>query len=205
MRLLVALISAALTLALAACRGDSTSTATPTASATAVATVTPTAGGGAATSTPTARATVAPSAGQSYRDAAYQVEGQVVELKGGAAETDAAPGSASKVVTRIFGNEAAGDLNRDGVEDVAFVLTQSRGGSGTFYYAVAAVRTSAGWTGTNAVLLGDRIAPQSTHYDAGRVTFAYAERRPSEPMTTQPSVGVSKTFLIEDGRLVERP
>jgi len=204
MRLLAAIILAALTLALAACRGDATPTATPTASATAIATVAPTSTG-AASSTPTARATVAPSAGQSYRDAAYQVEGQVVELKGGAAEIEAAPGSASKVVTRIFGNEATGDLNRDGLEDVAFVLTQSRGGSGTFYYAVAAVRTATGWTGTNAVLLGDRIAPQSTYYEAGRVTFAYAERRPGEPMTTQPSVGVSKTFLIEDGRLVERP
>jgi hypothetical protein len=44
---------------------------------------------------------------------------------------------------------------------------------------------------TNALLLGDRIAPQTLGLDNGRALFNYAERRVGEPMTTQPSMGKS--------------
>jgi hypothetical protein len=114
----------------------------------------------------------------------------------GVAETPAAPGSASMITTRYFGNELKTDLNGDGREDVAFVLTQSTGGSGTFYYAVAALNTPDGYIGSDGYLLGDRIAPQSTTLssDADQkdvVVFNYADRALGEPMTAQPSVGKS--------------
>lgn len=197
------LLIAVASLALVACRGGDvqapTATATPTASAAV------TSAAAAPAGSPTAAPTQAPGPlGAGPRDAMYLVEGKPVQLAGGIAEVAAAPGSASTVTTRYFGNEATCDLNRDGLDDVAFVLTQSGGGSGTFFYAVAAVRTSAGYTGTNAVLLGDRVAPQSTSCEGGRVTFNFAERRAGEPMTERPSVGVSRTYVVEDGRLVER-
>ena len=59
----------------------------------------------------------------------------------------AAPGSASRIVTRYFGSEVRGDLNGDGREDVAFLLTQQSGGSGTFFYAVAALDLPSGRVG----------------------------------------------------------
>ena len=68
-----------------------------------------------------------------YKDAAYIIEGQPVKLVDGRSAIAIAPGSASEIVTQYFGNEAAGDLNGDGVPDVAFILTQTTGGSGTFY------------------------------------------------------------------------
>ena len=77
-----------------------------------------------------------------YKNATYTIEGQPVTLVDGYAEVPAAPGSASKTVTQYFGNEAVGDLNGDGVPDVAFLLTQNGGGSGTFYYVVAALKTA---------------------------------------------------------------
>jgi hypothetical protein len=46
----------------------------------------------------------------------------------GISETEAAPGSASKIITRYFGNELRTDLDGDDVEDIAFILTQSSGG-----------------------------------------------------------------------------
>lgn len=118
------------------------------------------------------------------------------------AETEAAPGSASKIVTRYFGNEATGDLNGDGAADVAFLLTQDGGGSGTFYYVVAALKEAGGYRGTNAILLGDRIAPQTTEIRNGTLIVNYADRKPSDPMTTQPSVGVSKYLKIQGTTLV---
>jgi hypothetical protein len=145
-----------------------------------------------------------PSGAKDVKNATYTIEGRPVTLTDGLSEVEAAPGSASKVTTRYFGNEASGDLNADGTADVVFILTQDMGGSGTFYYIVAALQTKDGYVGTNAVLLGDRIAPQTTQVQDGEVITNYAERRPGEPMTARPSLGVSKYLRIIDGKLVER-
>lgn len=131
-----------------------------------------------------------------HKNAEYVIEGQPVKLIDGVAETQAAPGSASKIITRYFGNELKTDLNNDGREDVVFLLTQETGGSGTFYYVVAAVRTETGYIGSDGYLLGDRIIPQTTelsHNPRHRnvVVVNYADRSPGEPITTQLSVGKS--------------
>ena len=138
-----------------------------------------------------------------YQNATFEVEGTSVALVNGVSEVEAAPGSATKIITRYFGNEAFGDLNGDGKEDVAFLITQDRGGSGMFYYVVAALQTETGYQGTNAVLLGDRIAPQTSMIADGLVTVNYADRKPDEPFTAEPSVGISKYLKISDGKLVE--
>lgn len=138
-----------------------------------------------------------------YKDTTYIINGQAVALVGGRASTPAAPGSASQVVTQYFGNEAMGDLNGDGTPDTAFILTQSSGGSGIFYYVVVALKTAGGYQGTNAVLLGDRVAPQPTQISGDEVVANYAERKAGEPMTTPPSVSVSKYLRIVAGTLVE--
>ncbi len=140
-----------------------------------------------------------------YKTLTYTVEGKPVALLNGQAEVFAAPGSASKVLTSYFGNEAAGDLNGDGTSDMAFILTQNSGGSGTFYYVVAALKTKDGYRGTNAVLLGDRIAPQTTEIKEGKLIVNYAERKRDEPMTAQPSVGMSKYLQVSGDALSEVP
>ena len=141
----------------------------------------------------------------SFKDATYTIEGQSVPLVNGEYATSSAPGSASQTITKYFGNDATGDLNGDGIPDVGFILTQSSGGSGTFYYAVAALKSGSGYIGTNAILLGDRIAPQTTEIKDGVLIANYADRAPSDPMTTAPSVGVSKLLLVKNGMLVEVP
>ena len=138
-----------------------------------------------------------------YKNATYVIEGQPTTLVNGSSTVESAPGSASQTVTQYFGNEATGDLNGDGVPDVAFILTQSGGGSGTFYYVVAALKTATGYQGTNAVLLGDRISPQTTEINNGQIVVNYADRAAGEPMTTQPSVGVSKYLTVTGTTLVE--
>jgi len=137
-----------------------------------------------------------------YKNATYTIDGNPITLVNGVSEVPAAPGSASTLTVKYFGNEAKGDLNGDGAEDLAFLITQSGGGSGTFYYVVAALQNAdGGYTGSNALLLGDRIAPQTTEIKAAEITVNYADRRANQPMTAQPSVGVSKHFKLQNGQL----
>ena len=88
-----------------------------------------------------------------------------------------------------------------------FILTQERGGSGQFFYAIAALNTPTGYTGSTGYFLGDRIAPQSTNIDEGRTTQGtirsnvvvvnVATRMPNEPMTAIPSVGKSVWIKLD--------
>ncbi len=141
-------------------------------------------------------------AASDIKNAEYIINAQRVRLENGVAETEAAPGSAAKVVTRYFGNELKTDFDGDGRDDVAFILTQEGGGSGTFFYAVAALNTARGYVGSEAYLLGDRIAPQPTNLSSNPrhvrvVVFNYAERAPGEPMTTQPRAGKSVYLKLD--------
>lgn len=138
-----------------------------------------------------------------YKNATYLIDGMSVTLVNGVAQTEAAPGSASKITTRYFGNEVTGDLNGDGTPDVAFLVTQDGGGSGTFFYVVGAVKQADGsYKGTDGVLLGDRVAPQTTEMSQDPnqknvLIVNYADRRAGEPMTTQPSQGKSLYLKLD--------
>lgn len=136
------------------------------------------------------------------KNAEYMIDGQRAKLKNGIAETETATSSVSKIITSYFGNELKTDLNGDGREDVAFILTQERVDSGTFFYAVAALNTDQGYIGSDGYLLGDRIAPQSTNLSPNPrqkyvVVFNYADRAPGEPMTTRPSIGKSVYLKLD--------
>src|SRR3989339_952033 len=122
----------------------------------------------------------------------YSVDGKDITLKDGYAAQAINADSATKLITRYFGNELAGYFDDDEFSDRAFILTQESGGSGTFFYLAAALGSKDKCNGTNAILLGDRIAPQTTEFRNGEIIVNYAERRPEEPMTASPSVGVSK-------------
>lgn len=139
------------------------------------------------------------------KNSIFSIDGVTIKLNNGISEVESASGSASKIVTKYFGNEATGDLNGDGLADIAFLVTQETGGSGTFFYLAVALKTSYGYQGTNAIFLGDRIAPQNTEIRNGLVIANYAERAKGEPMTARPSVGVSKYIKVVDGKLVETP
>lgn len=137
-----------------------------------------------------------------YIDGTYRIEGQSVTLVNGHAESSTAPGSATKVVTQYFGNEATGDLNGDGVPDIAFILTQNTGGSGTFFYVVAAVKTTTGYAGTDAMLIGDRIAPQTTEITDGKLIVNYADRAVGESFAVPPSQGKSLVLKLDPTTLL---
>ena len=139
-----------------------------------------------------------PSASAEYKNAFYTVEGKQVRLVNGVYAIPTAPGSSSMITTKYFGNEIHKDLNGDGRQDVAFLLTQEAGGSGTFFYVVAALNLPDGYKGSQAFFLGDRIAPETSESGPGNsIVVNYAERKFGEPMTAEPSMGKSLRLILD--------
>jgi hypothetical protein len=138
------------------------------------------------------------------RNTSFTIDGKSITLINGISEMPI-ENSSAKITTRYFGDEATGDLNGDGFSDTAFLITQDKGGSGLFYYAVVAMRTANGYKTTNAFFIGDRIAPQSTYIpiNSQELQINYAERKSSESMTTQPSVGATLLLKVTSTGLLE--
>lgn len=133
-----------------------------------------------------------------YKEVTFWVSGEPVTLVDGVAQAYTDLGGESITTIRYFGNEAYQDLDGDGDEDVVFLITQETGGSGTFFYLVGALKEDDGYIGTHAVYIGDRIAPQTTNKGEGReVVVNYADRAPTEPFSTQPSIGKSLYLLLD--------
>ncbi len=137
-----------------------------------------------------------PEKGIDEKNTVYDIDNVAVWLHDGVSQVPAAPGSATMVTTRYFGNEVRTDLNGDGRQDVVFLLTQQAGGSGTFYYVTGALNTENGYVGLYGVLLGDRIAPQTTSVDStGIISVNYADRNPGESFAVKPSM--AKTLRLK--------
>jgi uncharacterized lipoprotein YbaY len=161
----------------------------------------------AANQTPAATAapSVTPLTQAQLGNATYQVEGAPggdVTLKDGKAEEELAPGSASKFTAQLGDKFANGTLGNNAPYSSDILIT-SGGGSGTFYY-VAAVPNNNGQPGTGiTTLLGDRIKVESLGMANGAIQVSYLTRKEGEPFTAEPTVPVNKTYVLENGKLVE--
>jgi hypothetical protein len=133
-------------------------------------------------------------------DATYIISGKSFTLKDGISKEPVAPGSSSFLITKVFGNEIVLDLDGDGRDDKVFFITQEGGGSGTFFYIVARLEKGSKILGSEAVFIGDRIAPQpislvDNKYGGKLIAVNYADRNPGEPFSTPPSLG--KTIYLK--------
>lgn len=111
----------------------------------------------------------------------------------------------NNVATNYFGNEVSGDLDGDGMTDRAFIITEETGGSGTFFYLTALLKTDKKEVSVGKIFLGDRIAPQSTSFENGIITVNFADRNPTDSFVTAPSVGKSLKIAYnkETGQIVD--
>jgi len=146
---------------------------------------------------------VGPSASpaQTPQEATYLIDGNSYVLSEGQATAESAPGSASKVHVQIFGEPVTGDLDGDGIPDAAVLLVETTGGSGTFYFVAAALNRGGTFVGSEAVFIGDRIAPQQLRIRHGVVILDYADRRPGEAMALPPSQEQSLYLVNRGGQL----
>jgi heat shock protein HslJ len=139
------------------------------------------------------------------RNTSYIIENTPVTLINGAAEIPIARDSSSKAMTRIWDPPTMVDLNNDGADDAVLILIHSTGGSGTFYYLVAAIASGEDYAGTTGLLLGDRIDPQSIEVGDGKVSVRYLIRKSDESFADKPSIEKVRDVVYspESRRLVE--
>ncbi len=130
-------------------------------------------------------------------NATYTIAGQTITLVDGYAELPAAPESSQKITTGVWGTPELADLNGDGREDAALILIQDSGGSGTFYYVVAAIREDDGYRGTSSVFLGDRIEPRTIGIVENRISVNFLDRAPGDAFAAPPSVPTEQLAIYD--------
>ncbi len=142
----------------------------------------------------------------SPENARYIIDGTAFTLTNGVAtqqgEIDSA-GQAPEITAKLFGTPTVGDLDKDGDMDAAVMLQVNPGGTGTFYYVAAAINVGSGYMGTNAIFIGDRIAPQTVEIRDGLLIANYADRKAEEPFSAKPTIGKSFYGKIVAGNLVD--
>lgn len=133
----------------------------------------------------------------------YTIGERTVTLVNGTATQQESSDPETKIITWYVGNEAVGDFNGDGVADVAVILAQNTGGSGTFYYVVAMLSKNNGYTETNAIFFGDRITSQPTEYIQGEIVVNYLDRKIDDPMVAFPTVKKSMYLKVIGNQLIK--
>ena len=135
------------------------------------------------------------------RNATYRIDTSFLTLTNGKLEREAAPGSATKIVTTVADVQTTGDVDGDGRPDTVVILVNRPGGSGTFYYVAVLLNAASGVTATPALLLGDRITVNAVKLDAKTIVVDMLDRAPGQPMTSSPSASVTKRFAVVGGEL----
>lgn len=95
-----------------------------------------------------------------------------------------------------------GDLNGDGDEDAAVLLTDYSSGSGQFTFLAAVLNATAAPTPTMALMIGDRIEVKSLAIENGEIVAEMIAQGGSDPACC-PTTNVRKRYALQDGALVE--
>ena len=126
-----------------------------------------------------------------FKEVTFSLSGEPVSLTNGVAQARSSLGGDALTTITYFGNEVSHDVDGDGIDDMAFLVTQATETGNEYFYLVAALKRENGYIGSQAVLIGDRIKPQSTDRGEGRsviVNFTEAET---------PDMGQSVYLLLD--------
>lgn len=135
----------------------------------------------------------------------FNINQREIELVEGYAQESAAPHSASKITTQVWGSPTIADVNADGQQDAVLILSQNVAGSGIFYYLVVATREGNNYQGGKGFLLGDRIQPQDILVHENRITVQFLDRLRSDAFSTPVSIPTEQILIydIDTEQLIE--
>ncbi len=126
-----------------------------------------------------------------------------VTLEQGVYAEPAAPDSASMTRIELSPWTATGDLDDNGTNDVAVVLTVETGGTGTFFYLAVIVNEKGVPVAKATQYIGDRVIIETLSIDSGEITVGLKERAAGAPMTQNPDVKRIRIFRIMENQVVE--
>ncbi len=130
-------------------------------------------------------------------NASFKFDDETITLSSGKTASDGEEFS-------ILDEPTYGDINNDNKEDSVVLLTRSGGGSGIFVYVAAYVSGPVSYKGTNAIFIGDRIAPENVSIKNGVITIFYLDRGPDEAFAAEPTIKSSLELGYKNGELVEK-
>ncbi len=138
-------------------------------------------------------------------NATFTFDEGLITLKNGVNQTPIVPNSATVIETTLTNTIEYGDINNDKKNDAVMFIIQDGGGSGVFTYIAGFVSGPLNYKGTNAVLIGDRLKPESISIKDEVITVTYWQRLPDQPFSVEPSLKTSQYFIYKNGRLIDRP
>lgn len=136
-------------------------------------------------------------------NASYPYGDVTISLVDGQYQQKPSPDSATYIVNvSLTGPIAYGDLDGDGVEDAALVLTDEPGGSGTFVSLAAARNVDGEAEGVATTPLGDRVKVEALAIADGIITVELVTHGPSDPMCC-PTQAATWRYRLEGENLVQ--
>ena len=133
-------------------------------------------------------------------NAKYLVESKMVNLENGKEES-ISPYGAQKQTTEIWGAPVSGDLNSDGQNDYAVIITQkTENDPGVYYYAAIALvdQQKNLIVGSNAVPMGDRIDIKNVAIVNDAVRINYLDWKTNgDEVEASPTMPVIKSYILD--------
>ncbi len=112
------------------------------------------------------------------------------------------PGGASRLLVGLMdGFALSGDLDGDDQDELAVVLWESSGGSGTFYYLAVLGDQGSGCVNMGTSLIGDRIRVEGGRIGDGKIELHVVRQGPDDPACCPSQRGVM-SWRLRHGRLV---
>jgi len=122
-------------------------------------------------------------------NAGYYIDGIVYTLVNGELE-QAIEDSTTVNKFKLLDFKAVGDINKDGTDDVAVVVTNDAGGSGTFYY-LAIFTSGSSPVIENTSYLGDRIVVKDITFTNNQFQVKYLDRDSEADMASDPTIEIT--------------
>ena len=155
-----------------------------------------------ATSAP-ATSTALPEEAQKILNAQYQLGAtdalQVVQLTDGKFE-QGTPGGTDSISVAVSDFIAVGDLNADGTDEVAALVSENYGGTGVFVFLAVYANENGRLTFQNSTMVDDRPQLKTLSIESGEIFLDTIIHGPDEPMCC-PTLRTTRHYRWVDNQL----